>query len=58
MKTVDFEFKGTKGKWEFVSTDLRKLNLTTIICEKEVIANVNSSKEFRKLNALLISKSL
>ena len=51
------EFKGTKGKWEFVNTELADFHLTTIICEKEVIAHINSEKSNRIANALLISKA-
>lgn len=51
------EFKGTKGKWEFVNTELSDFILTTVICEKQVIAHVNSVKENRVANALLISKA-
>lgn len=51
------EFKGTKGKWEFLNTELADFHLTTVICEKEVIAHINSEKSNRIANALLISKA-
>lgn len=51
------EFKGTKGKWEFLNTELADFHLTTVICEKEVIAHISSEKSNRVANALLISKA-
>ena len=50
-------FKGTKGNWEFVNTELSDFKLITVISEKEVIAHINSEKSTRIANAKLISKA-
>lgn len=49
------EFLGTKGKWEFLNTDLADFILTTVICENQVVCHVNSVKENRVANAQLIA---
>ncbi len=54
---MEKQFKGTQGNWEFVNTELSDFAFTTVICEKQVIANINSVKENRIANAKLISKA-
>ena len=51
------EFKGTKGKWEKVTSDWDFNQSVFLINTEQEICDIKSNSEESKFNALLISKA-